>query len=781
MNLSILVVIALVIVWVAAYGIRVAVKGRYQPERVKKEPGSLFAGRFVIECAYWAFDPLEKAALRAGITPNQLTATSLVASVGAAFAFATGRFALGGWLVIACAVFDALDGMVARARGTASDAGELIDAAVDRYAEIATFAGIAAYYRSYPLGFWLALLSLGGALLVSYARAKGEISGIDARMGSMNRGERALYVGAAGVFAPTLAHWWEPGIMHPAFYLMLFTLGLVAVMANITALRRFAFVHSELRKRDGAPPGDGGSGDEELSGWFQRAWVASAAATLVDYGCFTLLVELAQIYIGTSRALAALLGAVTNFLLNKLYTFRSRSQNSMLVEVPRYAAISLTSLLLNTVGVILLTEGLHWNPLLAAALVGILVSLCWNLPMHRLFVFREQGRKARPAFAVVAAFASALAAMAVLFVNYGNPFAEEPVHGFSSSLPDSATVTQTSFLPKLRPEAYYSESYSFLLSSDDGSFARVQFLVSNAGLAGHGKAAVRAVVVAPDGKTTEDSETFESGEWGVLPEGAIEMGASRLTMGPDASHHVHFAGRSLVVDATVLPETQALRPGGGRVVFDGSGHAVFDQTIFALRSRFDGTMWSAGTGSRKIRGFCYADTSYTTVPAYKSASLWYRMEAFDDKSGTTAALAVLFPPQGSRLPPQGWFYTSKDGRTEVRSSDVKLTFSEPRHEAGGHFEYDVPQRINAVAKGASGESVSMQIDAKRLLYKQDVFDSMGPLTRLLVSAVAAPMAYTYEDRYLLQIERPGKAAEQRSGQALSEFSYANKPSALAAF
>src|SRR5262249_24735403 len=212
----------------------------------------------------------------------------------------------------------------------------------------------------------------------------------------------------------------------------------------------------------------------------------------------------------------------------------------------------------------------------------------------------------------------------------------------------------------------------------------VQCLVSGGGLEGHGKAAVRAVVVAPDGKTIEDGEAFESGEWGVEPEGAIEMGASRLTMGPDASHHVHFAGRKLVVDATVLPETQAVRPGGGRVVFDAGGHAVFDQTIFALRSRFDGTLWSAKTGSRKMKGFCYADTSYSTVPAYKSASLWYRMEAFDDR-GTTAALAVLFPPEGSHLGPQGWLYTSKDGHTEVRSSDVKLSFESPRHESGGHF------------------------------------------------------------------------------------------------
>ena len=762
----------------AAYGVRVLVKGRYVSERSKKEPGSVFLNRFFIEFAYWCFEPLQVLSTRLGITPNQLTGASLVSAIGAAFAFGTGHFTVGGWLVILCAICDALDGMVARSRGLASEAGELIDAAVDRYAEIATFAGIAAYYRSYPFGFWLSLCSMGGALLVSYARAKGETSGIVARMGSMNRGERATYIGAAGVLAPTFAHFTERGVAHPTFYLMIFTLGLVAVMANVTALRRFFYIHAELRKLHPAPAP--AVPEDAMSGWFQRAWIASAAATVVDYGLFTLLVEVVGVYTGTSRALGALVGAITNFIVNKTYTFKTQ-QSSVMGEVPRYIAISLTSLLLNTVGVIWLTEGHRWHPLTAAGVVGVLVSLCWNLPLHRIFVFREQTHKPRPALAVLGACVSGLAAMAVLFVAYGDPFAEETVHGFSNSLPDTAKVTQTSFLPKLRNEAFYSESYTFLFSSEDGSFARVQFLVSNAGLEGHGKAAVRAVVVSADGHTTEDAETFDSGQWGVRPEGAIEMGASRLTMGPDASHHVHFAGKQLVVDATVLPETQAVRPGGGRVVFDASGHAVFDQTIFALRSKFDGTLWSPATGSRKMRGFCYADTSYSTVPAYKTASLWYRMEAFDDVNGTSAALAMLFPPAGSRLPPQGWLYTSKDGQTEVHSSEVKISFEEPRHESGGNFEYDVPQRMIAVAKGASGETVTVRVEAKKLLYRQDLLGDLGPLSRLLVSSVAAPMAYTYEDRYTLRIDKPGEPVIERSGQALSEFSYANKPQNLSAF
>jgi len=757
--------------------VRVALVGRFEHERASKEPGSFFLGRFLIEFGYWCFSPLERAALTLGVTPNQLTAASLLCSVGGAAAFAVGRPAVGGALVILCAILDALDGMVARTRGTASDAGELIDAAVDRYAEIATFAGIAAYYRNYPLGFWLAIASMGGALLVSYARAKGEISGIDARMGAMNRGERAMYVGIAGMLAPVLSRVLEHGAVHPVYHLLLATLVLVAVTANVTALRRFAFVHRELRKRDGRPA-DPAQAADPLSGWVGRAWVASVIATVVDYGTFTVLVELAGVYTGTSRALGALIGAITNFTVNKLWTFRTQG-DSLWHEVPRYAAISLTSLLLNTLGVVLLTDGLRWNPLVAAALVGVLVGVGWNLPLHRHFVFRHGTHRSRPGWAIMGALASATAAVAVLFVAYGMPFAEEGVHGFSTHADDGANVTQASYLPKLLPEAFYSESYSFLFQGEDGTFARVQFLVSNAGLEGHGGAAARAVIVGPNGKTIEDAEAFEAGQWRVLPEGAIEMGGHSLTMGPDSSHHVHFAGRKLVLDATVQPETQAVRPGGGRVTFDAGGRAVFDQTVFALRSKFEATVWSSDRGGRRVRGFCYADNSYSTVPAYKSASLWYRMEAFDE--GNAMALAVLIPPEGSRVAPQGWLYTSRGGQTELRSSEVKLSFQSPKRETGGRFEYDVPQRVIASARGSLGEKMTVTIEAKRLLYKEDVLGEMSPLSRFLVSIMAAPMTYTYENKYELRIDRPGSPPEHRSGAALSEFAYANPPSQLAQF
>jgi len=129
--------------------------------------------------------------------------------------------------------------------------------------------------------------------------------------------------------------------------------------ANITALRRFAYVHQELRKQRRAPPLPA-QGADPLTGWVGRAWVASVMATLVDYGTFTS-VELAGVYTGTSRALGALLGAITNFTVNKLWTFRTQGDLG-LHEVPRYARSRSPRWCSTLSDVVLLTDGLRWEP-----------------------------------------------------------------------------------------------------------------------------------------------------------------------------------------------------------------------------------------------------------------------------------------------------------------------------------------------------------------------------------------------------------------------------------
>lgn len=232
-----------------AFAVKTTLTGRPQTERVTKQGGTPLLGEYFMEYGLWVFRPAVRACVRLGIHPDTLSWTSLVLHLAAAVAIAGGWFGLGGWTLVVGAMCDSLDGAVARARELASDAGEVLDAAVDRWAEMAVFFGFAYYYRNDPVGFVLSAAACAGAVMVSYARAKGEAMGIDARKGLMQRHERAAYLGLSTVLSPLVAYFWEPGAEHPRYHLVLAALALIAVLANLTGLQRTAFVRAELRKR----------------------------------------------------------------------------------------------------------------------------------------------------------------------------------------------------------------------------------------------------------------------------------------------------------------------------------------------------------------------------------------------------------------------------------------------------------------------------------------------------------------------------------------------------
>ena len=89
-------------------------------------------------------------------------------------------------------VCDTLDGIVARASGRASDAGEAFDALADRYVEYFLLGGIVVHYRhSLPLCL-LAQGAILGAFMVSYTTAKAESLGVAPPRGLMRRAERGI-------------------------------------------------------------------------------------------------------------------------------------------------------------------------------------------------------------------------------------------------------------------------------------------------------------------------------------------------------------------------------------------------------------------------------------------------------------------------------------------------------------------------------------------------------------------------------------------------------------
>src|SRR5262249_19670467 len=162
-----------------AYAIRTLTVGRAIDARVARESGTVLLGRFPIEAIHWAGRGAGFFFVRHRVSPDALTLTSLVITAASGPLAATGHHLLAGCVFVFGAAFDALDGIVARARGLASPAGEVLDAIVDRYADAAPLFGLALYFRHSVWALSLVLAAIVGSMMVSYVRAKHEGLGLE--------------------------------------------------------------------------------------------------------------------------------------------------------------------------------------------------------------------------------------------------------------------------------------------------------------------------------------------------------------------------------------------------------------------------------------------------------------------------------------------------------------------------------------------------------------------------------------------------------------------------
>jgi phosphatidylglycerophosphate synthase len=104
-----------------------------------------------------------KAVFKTGITPNQLTLCSFGFALLAGIVYAGGSFpffVLGGCLALVSTIFDAADGMLARAKSLTSRYGAYLDLFLDRLADFAVMAGAAAGYFRHSRSYAFLVFSL---------------------------------------------------------------------------------------------------------------------------------------------------------------------------------------------------------------------------------------------------------------------------------------------------------------------------------------------------------------------------------------------------------------------------------------------------------------------------------------------------------------------------------------------------------------------------------------------------------------------------------------------
>lgn len=237
-------VLAVALASMPVYAVGAARRGR-DPHEIANR-GSFVLGGFARNWFYWFVRPVERAALALGLGPLFFNLLGVAFGVVAAACFGTGRTNLGGWAVLLGGVADVLDGRIARARGMANRRGAFLDSTLDRFAEFAAFVGLALLFQGSATALVLVVTALGGSLLVSYARARGESVGVVCKLGVMQRAERLLLLGFGGILDPSVSSWAgrAPGA------LLVPVLALVAVATVGTAIFRTVWIARRLPEVD---------------------------------------------------------------------------------------------------------------------------------------------------------------------------------------------------------------------------------------------------------------------------------------------------------------------------------------------------------------------------------------------------------------------------------------------------------------------------------------------------------------------------------------------------
>jgi CDP-diacylglycerol--glycerol-3-phosphate 3-phosphatidyltransferase len=216
------------------------------PDPDARRKGATFflgAGDFLLHWFMWLISPLERLALRFRLRPDFFNFAGLVFGAASGALIALGRLELGGLAVLLGGVCDILDGRLARRMKVDSSYGKFIDSTLDRFVEVFALLGFVFALRVFRYGPLLASAALSGSLLVSYARARGEVVGVLCKEGLMQRGERiVLLCAACFVDRPLSAR-----LGHPLGFVSLWVLGLIAAASLATAAYRTAWIARRLR------------------------------------------------------------------------------------------------------------------------------------------------------------------------------------------------------------------------------------------------------------------------------------------------------------------------------------------------------------------------------------------------------------------------------------------------------------------------------------------------------------------------------------------------------
>jgi phosphatidylglycerophosphate synthase len=181
---------------------------------------------------------LGRICLKLGLTPNILTAASLVCAIVSGIFFWKGEIWWGVVWMLLTSFTDMLDGSTARAGNMGTPFGGILDHVSDRYGEFFILTGITLSHMVHP--GW-GLFALFGMIIASYTRAAAESIGKieDCAVGFVGRLEKfaLIIIGAVLERYFPSARWLEIALI------------IVGVTSYVTSIQRLIYAHRALKEK----------------------------------------------------------------------------------------------------------------------------------------------------------------------------------------------------------------------------------------------------------------------------------------------------------------------------------------------------------------------------------------------------------------------------------------------------------------------------------------------------------------------------------------------------
>ena len=119
---------------------------------------------------------------------------------------------------------------------------------------------------------------------------------------------------------------------------------------------------------------------------FAKSAITSIFTTSLDFALLAGLVELAHVNYVLATFLGTVLGASTNFLINRRWAFEATAGHAG-HQALRYLLVQIGSATLHTTGVYTLTHFGGAPYLVSKVVVAVAAYLVWNYPLNHYFVF----------------------------------------------------------------------------------------------------------------------------------------------------------------------------------------------------------------------------------------------------------------------------------------------------------------------------------------------------------------------------------------------------------